>query len=136
MSIVKAKDLQFSYPVSRQAKTVFSLTLERLTIEKGERVLVVGPSGCGKSTLLNLIAGELVPTHGSLHVSGLELSTASDALRRSHRIQNMGFVFQDFPLVSYLNVIENVLLPYRINPTLVLNGSINNVVSLCWNNSD
>ena len=77
-----------------------------------------GPSGCGKSTLLDLVAGSLAPSSGSLEVEGEDLAQLTEAQRRAHRIRTIGFVFQDFPLVEYLDAEENALLPYRIDPRL------------------
>jgi putative ABC transport system ATP-binding protein len=87
-------------------------------------VALHGPSGCGKSTLLNLVAGMLRPSRGTLDVEGRELKSMSDAERRAHRIQKIGFVFQDFPLVDYLNAEENVLFPYRLNRALHLDATV------------
>ena len=56
--------------------------------------------------------------------ASLERMRSSDAERRAHRIGNIGFVFQDFPLVSYLSALENVLIPYRINPVLSLTKDV------------
>jgi ABC-type lipoprotein export system ATPase subunit len=83
----------------------------------------MGPSGCGKSTLLNLIAGVCAPDAGSMEVCGAALHHLTDAERRRHRIQKVGFIYQDFPLLDYLTVSENVLLPYRVNPAIRLTDS-------------
>ncbi len=81
---------------------------------------VIGPSGSGKTTLLNLVAGILVPEQGTVHCAGSEVSAMSDAARRDFRISDIGFVFQDFELLDYLNVLDNVLHPYRITGALKL----------------
>jgi ABC-type lipoprotein export system ATPase subunit len=99
----------------------FSLHLPTFKVTRGARVVLHGPSGCGKSTLLNLIAGALVPDSGRLLVCGTDLSQLSESQRRAWRVQNLGFVFQDYPLVDYLSALDNVLLPYRLNTTLKLN---------------
>ena len=112
---IEIEELHFAYPGSD-----FELHLAHWSLPAGGRVALHGSSGCGKSTLLNLIAGVLVPSRGRLSVHGRDLVTMSDAQRRAWRIQRMGFIFQDFPLVSYLDAVENVLLPYRINPALRL----------------
>jgi ABC-type lipoprotein export system ATPase subunit len=117
---IRAAELDFSYPGGRE----FRLRCSRWEVAKGERVALHGPSGCGKSTLLNLVAGSLSPRSGTLEVEGAELASMSEAERRAHRIQNIGFVFQDFPLVDYLSAEENVLLPYRLNRALALDPAV------------
>jgi len=117
MLAIDIQNLFFQYGAGEGA---FSLQIETFNINPGSRAVLFGPSGCGKSTLLNLIAGELVPDRGNLSVLGQDLSQFSEQQRRVFRIQNIGFVFQDFPLVNYLSAEENVLLPYRINPSLQL----------------
>jgi putative ABC transport system ATP-binding protein len=91
-------------------------------VPRGARVAIHGPSGSGKSTLLYLVAGILSPGSGTLEVEGARLDEMGEAARRAYRIRKMGFVFQDFPLVGYLDVEQNVLLPYRLNRALSLDG--------------
>lgn len=117
MSAITATDLQFTYPNSD-----FSLSLPAWSVEPGQRCVLHGPSGCGKSTLLNLVAGALVPTGGTLSVLGRDVGAMSPAERRAHRIQRIGFIFQDYPLVDYLGATDNVLLPFRVNPALTLDA--------------
>ncbi|NQV24666.1 MAG: ATP-binding cassette domain-containing protein, partial [Rhodopirellula sp.] len=75
-----------------------------------------GPSGCGKSTLLTLLAGIAIPRRGDIRVDGRELTSLDDAARRAFRVSSVGMVFQEFELLDYLNVEENILLPFLINP--------------------
>ncbi len=93
----------------------FRLDIPSFTMQSGERLAVIGPSGSGKTTLLNLIAGILTPVKGRVEVAGSEVSALTDARRRDFRIRNIGFVFQDFELLDYLNVLDNILHPYRIS---------------------
>ncbi len=81
-----------------------------LRIEKGEFVVFCGPSGCGKTTLLMTIAAMLHPTSGIVSVEDNSLYAMSVQARAKFRAENIGFVFQMFHLVPYLNVMENVLL--------------------------
>jgi ABC-type lipoprotein export system ATPase subunit len=117
VSAIDATDLVFERPSG------FTLRIPRWSVASGDRVVLHGPSGCGKSTLLSLVAGELGPTGGALHVLGVNLGAASDAARRSHRVRSLGLIFQDFPLVEYLDVLDNVLLPFRINPSQSLTAA-------------
>lgn len=116
--MIQISGLKFSYPHPEGSR--FELIVDEIEIKQGEQVVLYGPSGCGKSTLLRLIAGELVPQSGQIHHQGFEISSAADEARRAYRIQHIGFVFQDFPLVPYLSAIENTLLAYRIHPKLQL----------------
>ena len=81
----------------------------------GERVFLHGPSGGGKSTLLALIGGVLTPEEGTIKVLDCDLARMSGARRDRFRADHVGFVFQQFNLVPYLSVIDNVLLPCRFS---------------------
>lgn len=102
----------------------FALNIEKFDIAAGEQVAIIGASGSGKTTLLNLIAGVVVPARGQIKVAGETVSSLSDTERRAFRSQNIGFVFQDFRLLDYLNVLDNIVLPYRISPVLRLDREV------------
>jgi len=97
----------------RRRGDVKALSDINLQIEKGEFVVVCGPSGSGKTTLLMTIAAMLQPTSGSVCVEQNDLYTMSIRDRAKFRAENIGFVFQMFHLVPYLNIIENVVLACR-----------------------
>jgi ABC-type lipoprotein export system ATPase subunit len=80
-------------------------------VRPGEYVAIQGPSGCGKSTLLLMAGGLLTPDIGSVKVNGADLYRLSDNERAAFRARHIGFVFQRFHLVAYLNVVDNVLAP-------------------------
>jgi len=82
-----------------------------LTIARGEFISLMGPSGCGKTTLLNLFGCIDVPSTGSLHVFGEDVTTMSERHRAELRLQRIGFVFQRFYLLPMLTAMENVELP-------------------------
>ena len=81
-----------------------------LRIEKGQFVVIRGPSGSGKTTLLMTIAAMCRPTSGTVSIEQQDLYAQSRRARARFRAENIGFVFQMFHLVPYLNVTENVLL--------------------------
>jgi len=102
-------DLRFAYPGGEASVTVRSWSVNR-----GERVALTGPSGAGKTTLLRLIAGILEPQSGSVSFDGGDLRAMTAGARRELRLARMGVVFQDFALMDYLTVAENLLLPLRL----------------------
>jgi putative ABC transport system ATP-binding protein len=92
------------------------LDLPALEIAAGEQVFVRGPSGCGKSTLLGLVAGVLVAAPGEVVVGGVDWASLKTASRDTRRAAMLGVIFQQFNLLPYLSVLDNVLLPTRLSP--------------------
>jgi putative ABC transport system ATP-binding protein len=116
--IVALEEVRFRYPEGE-----FALGVPALRVAGGERVAIVGPSGSGKTTLLHLVAGIVRPQQGRVSVAGTEVSGLEDRARRAFRVGRIGLVFQEFELLEYLTVLENVLLPYRLNPALALDAA-------------
>jgi len=94
---------------------VYALREVNLRIEKGEFVVLSGPSGSGKTTLLMTIAAMLRPSSGTVCVGGSDIYAMAISERARFRAENIGFVFQMFHLVPYLNIVENVLLAGRLS---------------------
>ena len=117
--MIRINGLAFSYPDQG-----FHLAIPEFQVAAGEKVAVIGPSGSGKTTLLNLVAGIVAPGQGTLTVNGQNVGALSDAARRNFRITNIGFVFQAFELLDYLDVLDNILHPYRITRALKLNRAV------------
>lgn len=113
--MISIHDLQFAY-----ADGNFSLKIRELEFTSRKSVVIIGPSGSGKTTLLNLIAGILPVPAGRITIAETPVHMLNDAERRLFRLKNIGMVFQDFQLIDYLNVLENVLLPCRIHPSISL----------------
>ena len=116
--MISISDLHFTYPEGE-----FSLRIDELAVDAGRAVAVIGPSGSGKTTLLNLIAGIATPAAAGGD-AGVEVSASDDAERRDFRIRSIGLVFQEFELLEYLTVLDNILLPYRINSALRLDAAV------------
>jgi ABC-type lipoprotein export system ATPase subunit len=115
--MIAIRDLDFRFP-----RSDFRLAVPSLDVARGQRVAIVGPSGSGKTTLLYLIAGILSPAQGTIRVEDQQVESLSDGRRRAFRVARIGLVFQSFELVSYLDVFENILLPYRLNAALRKKG--------------
>jgi len=95
-----------------------------LKINDAEKVAIIGPSGSGKTSLLKLISGILLPQKGEVSIAGVTVNQLSDAGRRDYRITNIGFIFQDFELLDYLNVQDNILHPFRITQALKIDAQV------------
>lgn len=92
-----------------------------LTIEKGEFVAIMGPSGSGKTTLMNILGLLDTPTHGEYFLEGKPVAELSQRKRAKLRRDHIGMIFQNFNLLSRVNVIENVALPLTYRGNLKLN---------------
>ncbi|MBZ0315206.1 MAG: ATP-binding cassette domain-containing protein [Anaerolineae bacterium] len=79
-----------------------------LTVAQGEIVLIMGPSGSGKTTLLLMVGALLKPTEGSIWLDGLDLTSLNERALPDIRLRQLGFIFQDFKLLSALTVLDNV----------------------------
>jgi len=111
--MIRLSELAFRYPGGP-----FRLDVPELSVGQGERAAIIGPSGSGKTTLLRLIAGIVTPSAGQAVTNGVEVSALAEAERRRFRLRNVGLVFQEFELLEYLSVLDNVLLPYHVDRSL------------------
>jgi putative ABC transport system ATP-binding protein len=109
--VLSAESLRFSWPGSATP----CIDIEAFRITAGESVFLHGPSGCGKSTLLSLLAGVLVADEGRVCLLGHDWSKLSGAARDRCRVAHVGYIFQQFNLLPYLSVVDNVLLPCRFS---------------------
>lgn len=112
---IELRGVEFSWPGSAQC----CLDIPALEIQAGERIFLHGPSGSGKSTFLAMLGGVLVPDRGEVRLVVEGRAHDLPALRRSARdrlrVDHIGFIFQQFNLVPYLGVLDNVLLPCRFS---------------------
>jgi ABC-type lipoprotein export system ATPase subunit len=101
-------DLRFAY-----SGEGFRVHVPRLELAAGKSLALAGPSGAGKSTLLRLLTGLLTPTSGQVTLGSAQIDAMSREERRAFRLKEIGLVFQDFALLDYLTVTENILLPHQ-----------------------
>lgn len=94
----------------RNSETIAALDGINLNINVGEFVVVRGSSGCGKTTLLLTTGGMMHPSGGTISIDGKDIYAFTPKERAKFRAQNIGFVFQMFHLVPYLNTLENIVL--------------------------
>jgi putative ABC transport system ATP-binding protein len=108
--MISLEGVEFRYPDGG-----FRLSVPSLAFERGRRAAIVGPSGSGKTTLLRLVSGIVTPSAGRVVTDGVEVTGLSDAERRAFRLRRIGLVFQEFALIEYLSVLDNVVLPYLLD---------------------
>ena len=93
----------------------FKLHVPELHLRSAESVAIIGPSGSGKTTFLKLLAGIIQANGGTIQLGKTVLSQKTDNERRVFRQHSIGYVFQDFKLIEYLDVRENILTPWRLS---------------------
>lgn len=109
--MIEVSQLRFAWPKAGNDCVV----IDELTVAAGRTLFLYGPSGGGKSTLLGLLAGVLLPREGGVSLMGTSWSSLSGARRDAFRADHVGYIFQQFNLLPYLSVIDNVLLPCRFS---------------------
>ena len=113
----------------------FKIFIPKLNISKGEKVLLLGESGSGKTTLLSLICGFLSPVSGDIYINQKQISSLAAGKRDEYRSDNIGIIFQQFNLLPYANVIDNILLPLYFSQKRAANVSNQRkmAINLCNN---
>ncbi|MDN4589214.1 methionine ABC transporter ATP-binding protein [Xenophilus aerolatus] len=117
--VLQAQDLRFAWPGAAAP----CIDIERFEVRAGEAVFLHGPSGCGKSTLLSLLAGVLVADSGRVCLLGHDWAAMGGSARDRCRVAHVGYIFQQFNLLPYLSVMDNVLLPCRFSARRRVQGS-------------
>ena len=106
-NIIKIDSVRYHW----SKKSSFKIFVPNIEINKGEKVLLLGESGSSKTTLLSLICGFLNPLSGSISINGSTINKLSSKTKDEHRADNIGIIFQQFNLLPYANVIDNIVLP-------------------------
>ena len=112
MTVIELTDLHYRWA----GQLHDTLAIPHLQVTQGEHVFIRGASGSGKTTLLNVLAGILPPHRGSLNLLGKPLHAMGSAARDRFRADHIGVIFQQFNLLPYLSVVENVQLPCQFSP--------------------
>lgn len=107
--VIQLQQLQFRW----SPRGPLVLDIPALTVSRGERLFIYGPSGSGKTTLLNLLAGVNVAAPGQLRLLGQDTALMSQRQRDRFRAGHIGVIFQQFNLIPYLSLLDNVLLGGR-----------------------
>jgi putative ABC transport system ATP-binding protein len=107
--MIEVKDLKRTYVVGKVE--VYALRGVSFEVEKGEFLAIMGPSGSGKSTLLHQLGLLDTPTSGEIMIAGIDVISLSDHERTSFRLNQLGYVFQEYAILPELTALENVYLP-------------------------
>lgn len=111
--IITIKDITKTYKTKKRDVEV--LKNIDLTFSLGKFYAIMGPSGSGKSTLFNILGLVDTPSSGAYRINGIDTTKLTDKSSSIIRMNNIGFVFQDFNLDPYLNALENVMMPLYLN---------------------
>ncbi|WP_434997227.1 ABC transporter ATP-binding protein [Vibrio scophthalmi] len=109
--VIALQQVEFTWPGGDKP----TLAIKKLDVHRGEHLFIKGPSGCGKSTLLGLLTGINQAQQGSVTILGEEQGQLNSRQRDRFRADNIGYIFQQFNLLPYLSVIENVILPCQFS---------------------
>ena len=110
--ILHLSDVRYRWP----GRTSFGLHVPDFTLARSETVLLLGESGTGKSTLLSLICGTIIAASGNIFVAGDEIAALAAGERDRFRAEQIGLIFQQFNLLPFANVRDNILLPLQFAP--------------------
>lgn len=127
MNILESKDLRKIYGAGESE--VRALDGASLTVKNGEFVAIVGTSGSGKSTMLHMLGGLDRTTSGTVVVDGRDIFGLKDDELTIFRRRKIGFVFQNFNLVSVLNVYDNIVLPIELDGNTPDKAYIDQIIS-------
>ncbi|MCT4588838.1 MAG: ABC transporter ATP-binding protein [Carboxylicivirga sp.] len=109
--IISIKKLLYKWP----SQTNYLLDIKELSIKQGEKIFISGASGSGKTSLLSLLSGIIEPQSGSIEILNKDITALKSSQRDGFRANYLGYIFQQFNLLPYLSVIDNVILPCRFS---------------------
>ena len=109
--LIALKDVRFHWP----GRDGFALSVDSFTLDFGEKLFLKGPSGSGKSTLLSLLCGIVSPDSGSICIDGTDIAKLGASQADRLRADKLGIIFQQFNLLPYGSMLQNVLLPLQFS---------------------
>ena len=114
--MISVQNLHHTFKIGKKGseKTVPVLKGINLNINAGEIVSIVGKSGSGKSTLLQAMAGLMKPNEGAIYMNNTNIVPLSESEMAKFRLENFGFIFQNFQLLPNQNVYENIEIPLKL----------------------
>jgi putative ABC transport system ATP-binding protein len=120
MNAIELSNVEFAFGQTSSLTKGYSTPLfniDYFSLARGEQLFLSGPSGSGKSTFLNLLAGVIVPQRGNIEIADQVINQLSSRKRDAFRADHIGYIFQQFNLIPYLSLIENVVLPCKLSRT-------------------
>jgi len=111
---VRLVDVYRSYTIGKTE--IGAINGVNLTVDAGDFIVISGKSGSGKTTLLNIIGAIDLASSGRVFVMDVPINDYDESFRASFRLNNTGFIFQSYNLVSTLTAIENVMFPMQLSP--------------------
>jgi putative ABC transport system ATP-binding protein len=124
---INLNNVHFAYP---ESPSIDVLNVNSWSVSPGEQVFIHGPSGEGKSTLLNLLSGMLTATTGEVMVLGERLDRMTERQRDRFRANHIGYIFQQFNLIPYIDAIDNIKLAYGFSGNQRHPGLVDEIKSL------
>lgn len=112
--IIHLSHVEYSYSQNPDKQII---QIKNLSFEAGKKYFIYGPSGSGKSTLLNLLTGLIAPSSGEITLLGKQLKNLSSRQRDRFRAENIGYIYQKFNLIPYLDAIDNIKLANYFDKT-------------------
>lgn len=128
MEILKAENLVKYY--GKGESLVKAVDHSSFSVASGEFVAIVGTSGSGKSTILNLVGGLDTPDEGRVIIDGQDISKMTPDELTVFRRRKIGFIFQNYNLVSVLNVYKNIVMPVKLDGSQVDKAYISRIMKM------
>lgn len=115
MQVLKVENIRKIYGSKKSSKQYMALKSISFDVNEGQFIGVMGPSGSGKTTLLNILGSIDKPTTGKFYMGDKDITNLNKKQLAKHRIENIGFIFQDYNLLETMTIKENIILPLALS---------------------
>lgn len=115
MQVLKVENIRKIYGSKKSSKQYMALKSISFDVNEGQFIGVMGPSGSGKTTLLNILGSIDKPTTGKFYMGDKDITSFNKKQLAKHRIENIGFIFQDYNLLETMTIKENIILPLALS---------------------